>query len=401
MSDAIELLDPEPHTLTVEARAAVALKSSETEKHLLELAAKNKAIVAILDKPGREQAHGAAMELKRTRVAIENTSKAARDDATKFSKAVIAEEKRLVAIIEPEETRLLTLRDDWDDAMAAIKALAEKKERERIMAINERIAGLRGYVNLAQECRTSERIGALIEKLTAAEITAELYQEFETEAAAVKDAGLMRLGEIFNAKKADEDERARVKAEQEAAAEALRKQREALELEQAEAKRVADEAAAKAKAEADDLAAQRAAFQAEQEAARQAMVEQARQIAKERAEFLAEQAAAIAPASNAEPDQALAQTECAPLAIETVAPVFDVKCDINTGSDYSPQLNQMADLLGSEPLILSGQTLSIAIHPSSPPVNELIGAVATTFNVPMFVAAEWLTNAADEIAEYQ
>jgi len=68
MSQEIELLDPEPATLTVEARAAIALKSSDTELHLIAMAAKNAGIVAILDKPGREQAHGAAMELKRTRV---------------------------------------------------------------------------------------------------------------------------------------------------------------------------------------------------------------------------------------------------------------------------------------------------------------------------------------------
>ena len=379
MSDAIELLDPEPHTLTVEARAAVALKSSETEKHLLELAAKNKAIVAILDKPGREQAHGAAMELKRTRVAIENTSKAARDDATKFSKAVIAEEKRLVAIIEPEETRLLTLRDDWDDAMAAIKALAEKKERERIMAINERIAELRGYVNLALQCRTAERIASLLEKLTAQEVTPELYQEFESEAAIVKESALVRLGEILTAKKAEEDERARVKAEQEAAAEVLRKEREALDLAQAEAKRVAEEAAAKAKAEADELAAQRAAFEEQQETHRKAMEEESRRIADERAALEAAKTPKVL-----EEKQPIAPVESAQAAIETVA--------LSAG---------ITDLLDSMPMELTGQPLSIAIELPSPPVAALIQAVADTFGVSLNTAADWLTNAADEIANFE
>ncbi|MFM2253768.1 MAG: hypothetical protein RJB68_2105, partial [Pseudomonadota bacterium] len=153
-TQSIELLDAEPATLPVEARAAVALKSSETETQLRELASKNKAIVAIIDKPGREQAHGAAMELKRTRTAIQATGKAARDDATKFSKAVIAEENRLIAIIEPEETRLLALRDGWDTEQARIKAEKEAAERVRIMDINERIAHIQGYVSLALECRT-------------------------------------------------------------------------------------------------------------------------------------------------------------------------------------------------------------------------------------------------------
>lgn len=380
MSDGIELLDPEPEILTVEERAVVALKSTETEKHLVALATKNAGIVAILDKPGREQAHGAAMELKRTRVAIETTSKAARDDATKFSKAVIAEENRLVAIIKPEETRLLALRDDWDAAQAAIRAEAERVERARIMAVNERIAVLRGYVNLALECRTSERIGALIEKLTAAEITAELYQEFETEAAVVKEAALMRLGEIHAAKKADEDERARVKAEQEAAAETLRKEREALEQAQAEAKRVADEAAAKVQAAAEEMAAQRAAFEAEQEAHRQAMAAEAARLAAERATLEAAKAPeekATAPTVS-EPNVAAAHVESAQAATDSVA-----------------------DDQTTEVLVLTGEMLSMPMEPAAPSVNELIGAVATKFNVPMFVAADWLVNAADEIAEYQ
>jgi len=329
MSDEIELLAPEPATLTVEARAAVALKSSDTELHLIAMAAKNAGIVAILDKPGREQAHGAAMELKRTRVAIENTSKAARDDATKFSKAVIAEEKRLVAIIEPEESRLLALRDDWDAAQAAIKAEAERVERARIMAINERIAGLRSYVNLALECRTSERIQGLIEKLTAAEITTEQYQEFETEAAAVKDAGLMRLGEIFSAKKVEEDERARVKAEQEAAAEVLRKEREALDLAQAEAKRVAEEAAAQA--EADSKA-------------------------------LADYHAAITTPVEAVP---VAEPEAPPVSTELFDGVME----------------------------LSGQLMSIAMEPTPPNAEALIGVIATHFKVSDELAAEWLDSA--------
>ena len=379
MSQEIELLDPEPATLTVEARAAVALKSSDTELHLIALAAKNAGIVAIIDKAGREQAHGAAMELKTTRVAIEKTSKTARDDATKFSRAVIEEEKRLVAIIQPEETRLLSLRDDWDAAQAAIKAEAERVERARIMAINERIAGLRSYVNLALECRTSERIQGLIEKLTAAEITTEQYQEFETEAAAVKDAGLMRLGEIFSAKKVEEDERARVKAEQEAAAEVLRKEREALDLAQAEAKRVAEEAAAKAKAEADELAAQRAAFEEQQETHRKAMEEESRRIADERA--------ALEAAKNPqvlEEKQPLAPVESAQAAIETVA--------LSAG---------ITDLLDSMPMELTGQPLSIAIELPSPPVAALIQAVADTFGVSLNTAADWLTNAADEIANFE
>ena len=115
--------------LPPETRAVIAMNSSKTELDLRALATKHVAIVEIKDRAGREQAHGAAMELMRARTDIEKASKAARDDATKFSKAVIAEEKRLVAIVGPEEKRLKDLRDQWD----AVEA-AEKAERERIAA---------------------------------------------------------------------------------------------------------------------------------------------------------------------------------------------------------------------------------------------------------------------------
>lgn len=392
MSQEIELLDPEPATLTVEARAAIALKSSDTELHLIAMAAKNAGIVAILDKPGREQAHGAAMELKRTRVAIEATSKAARDDATKFSKAVIAEEKRLVAIIQPEETRLLSLRDDWDAAQAAIKAEAERVERARIMAINERIAGLRSYVNLALECRTSERIQGLLDKLIATWLAydyEEDFAEFGDEAQDVYNQTHQRLTALIGQKKDEELERARVKAEQEAAAEDLRKQREELAIAQAEAKRIAGEVEAKVRAAAEEMATQRANFEAEQESARKALALQALQVAEERASLeaakdpevkaVAEYAAAISA-----PNPAIAPVDIAPAAIETVA--------LSAG---------ITDLLDSMPMELTGQPLSIAIELPSPPVAALIQAVADTFGVSLNTAADWLTNAADEIANFE
>jgi len=392
MSDEIELLDPEPATLTVEARASVALKSSDTELHLIAMAAKNAGIVAILDKPGREQAHGAAMELKRTRVAIENTSKAARDDATKFSKAVIAEEKRLVAIIEPEESRLLALRDDWDAAQAAIKAESDRKERARIMAINERIVGLRSYVNLALECRTSERIQGLLDKLIATWLAydyEEDFAEFGDEAQDVYNQTHQRLTALIGQKKDEELERARVKAEQEAAAEVLRKQREELAIAQAEAKRIAGEVEAKVRASAEEMATQRANFEAEQESARKALVLQALQVAEERASLeaakdpevkaVAEYAAAISA-----PNPAIAPVESAQAAIETVA--------LSAG---------ITDLLDSMPMELTGQPLSISIELPSPPVAALIQAVADTFGVSLNTAADWLTNAADEIANFE
>ena len=57
----------------------------------------------------------ARIELKNARVSISKKGKELRDDANKFAKAVIAKEKELIAIIEPEETRLSELEEKVKD----------------------------------------------------------------------------------------------------------------------------------------------------------------------------------------------------------------------------------------------------------------------------------------------
>ncbi|MCT9071221.1 hypothetical protein N6G06_07570 [Cupriavidus gilardii] len=75
--------------LTLPQRAAVALGSAEHETKLKELAIKHADIVDIKNSAGRDQCHAAMMTLANARVAITKAGKEARDDATKFSKAVI------------------------------------------------------------------------------------------------------------------------------------------------------------------------------------------------------------------------------------------------------------------------------------------------------------------------
>jgi hypothetical protein len=223
-------------------RAALALQSSKTEQHLKTLATKHASITLVVDKAGREQAHGAAMELTRARTTVEKAAKEARDDATKFSKAVIAEAARLVAIVEPEEQRLKSVRDAWDAEQARIKREAEEKERARVLAITGRIAEIKGFDTLATQCRTAERVKALIDKLAAYDLSG--FDEFDAEAAQAHADAIKAMGEQFAAMTEREAEAARVKAE-----------REELERQQAEAKRQANELAAAQKAEADKLAA--------------------------------------------------------------------------------------------------------------------------------------------------
>jgi hypothetical protein len=120
--------------LTLPQRAALALESSKTEVRLRELVASTADMVEVLNKAARDQIHSAAMTYRDHRVTIEKTGKASRDDATKFSKAVIAEEARLIDIITPEEKRLLALRDSYDAKIEAEKQAKLAVERARVEA---------------------------------------------------------------------------------------------------------------------------------------------------------------------------------------------------------------------------------------------------------------------------
>jgi acetolactate synthase small subunit len=53
---------------------------------------------------------------------------------------VIAAEKELVAVIEPEESRLQALQDAWDAAREAERQAKIRAEQERVEAIQKRIA---------------------------------------------------------------------------------------------------------------------------------------------------------------------------------------------------------------------------------------------------------------------
>lgn len=235
-------------------RAQIALGSSKTEAALVALVGKHKDITEIKDKAGREQAHGAAMELMRTRTTIADLSKKARDDATKFSKAVIAEETRLIAIIEPEEKRLKALRDGWDEEQERIKREKAEAERKRLLAIGERITEIKGYAPLAQQCRTSEGVKRLIERLEALAI--EGFDEFESDAAMAKSVALETMGTILSSKQDTEAEAARLAAE--------RAEQERVRLEQEARQRQLDEQTAEIarqqKALQEAQAAQAAAF---------------------------------------------------------------------------------------------------------------------------------------------
>lgn len=201
--------------LTVIERAAVVLGTSEREKEMLALVAKSTDIVEIKNTAGRDQCHGAAMTLRTARTSIRKVGKDARDDATKFSKAVIAEEDRLVALIEPEETRLIGMRDVWDEAREAEKRAKLEAEQRRIAAIREQIGMILKYAHDAVG-HDSGSIKQSIETLTGLEITIEIFADLTGEAETARGTTLDKLCELHTATIAQEAEVARLAAEREA-----------------------------------------------------------------------------------------------------------------------------------------------------------------------------------------
>lgn len=258
--------------LSVIERAAVALGASECEKQLNALVTASKDITIVTNAAGRDECHASAMKATKARTSIAATGKDARDDANAFSKAVIAEEKRLIAIIEPEEIRLKALRDEWDNKIAAEKAEKERVDAERQAAIQSRIDVIRNY---PASCvlYTSAQIGEIINTLAESEISVDIFAERIDEAFYVMGQSIQQLESMLAGKKAQEELAAQVEAQ------CIENERIAASLaaQQSEAERVQREAlkaeAERQRIQAEELAKQRAELKAMQ-----------RQIAEQQAE---------------------------------------------------------------------------------------------------------------------
>ncbi len=371
-------------------RAALALNSSQTERDLLALATKHASIQVIKDKAGRDQAHGAAMEVKRARTTIERTGKEARDDANKFSKAVIAEQARLVAIIEAEERRLTALRDDWDAEQEKIREAAAAAERFRVEQIMGRIEAIRAFEGMARSCRTSAAVQRLLDSLEKVDLTG--MQEFEDQALHVFGVVTGSAQQILAQLQASEAERARIKAEHEA--EAAR-----LAAERAELERQRIEAAAKANAESDRLAKERAALEAariefEQRQKAHEARERAEQEARERAEQQAKEEAAEAG------KQAEASALSAAVALKSGQEVAE--SSHKAAEAKAVLINEDGDVplladLSATPELAEAPAPANDLSVSVPSAIQLIDVIAEAFGVSVRDAQDWLIQRAAEI----
>lgn len=209
-------------------RALIILNSSKTEADLKAMVEEAATIAEVKDKAGREQAHRVGMKLKTARTTIQKTGKAARDDATAFCKAVIDEEKRLIAITEGEEKRVIGLRDAFDEKLEAERRAAEARRAE----IMEKIEGIR-RLPLALAGASADEIAAEKEALEGFTPPPEVFGDLAEECSAALAEAVAQLTDLHARVLAQETAAAALEAQRRQVEEALAAERAALEAERA------------------------------------------------------------------------------------------------------------------------------------------------------------------------
>jgi len=257
--------------LTTIERAELALAFAETKTQLATMAGNSARIVSITNKAGYDECHGARMALKNTRVEIEKRGKAAREDATAFSKSVIAKEKELIDIIAPEESRLNSIQAAWDAEREAERQAKIDAERERIAAVERERLTLEQAE--ADRIRAEQQAAMEAQQAELDRQRAVLAAEREAQETAIAEQRRIAAAELAEQERLAAVERKRIADE-----------RAELEREQAEQRRIKAEAD---RVESDRLAKiERDRLDAEAKAAREA---ETKRLADEAARIRQEQ----------------------------------------------------------------------------------------------------------------
>lgn len=233
------------------------------------------------------QAKSDRRELVKFRTTLEAARKTEKAESLAYGRLVDSEAARIQGFADPIEIAYSKAIEDEEARIEAVAAAKREADRLRIEAIQTRIAEIKGYVVLAAECRTSDRVEELIEKLS--NLPTVGFEEFESVALEARTATITRLQAISDTKFVEEAEAKRVKVEQEAEAARLQAERQANEAaaahqreliakEQAENARKAAELEAQRKADADAQATKNA------EIAKKASEIEAQRVESERAQ---------------------------------------------------------------------------------------------------------------------
>lgn len=261
MENKSEVTEPSALPLVAtEQKVSTALDSLNREVKLKELVLQSKGITKITNNAGYQECHSKRIVLKDERIAIAKIGKEARDEANKFSKAVIIEEKRLIDVIEPEEKRLQAIQDAYDAEKEAKRKIAIELERARVYACQALIDSIRA---LPLQCvgLSSLQISQLIEQAEQFEIKDDL-EEFKENALNAKFEAIAKLKDMFLVTQLAE-QKAEQKAEQERAE--LERQKAEFEKQRAEEERLAEQRRKVAEDAAQELEKQRAELRLREE----------------------------------------------------------------------------------------------------------------------------------------
>ena len=311
-----------PIEQTVAERAANALSKAETEIQIKALVEESKPIVAVTDPASRAICHGSLMTLKNMRVLIQTRAKEGRDEAVKYSKAVISIEKELVALIEPEETRLAAIRDEWDSIKQREKEAAVAAEIARSAEIQRQIDGIRNWPLLASG-KTSEVVHLMLISAQSFPVSDEVFQERIEEAKSVLGVSIAALTGILAERKAHEAAQEQLKRDQEELAQLRAADAERERVAKIETDRVAKEAhdkqVADARAHAEQIRKDREENDRIAEEQRQANAAEAGRIAAARETLEREQKALLDAQKKPEPVKTSVRTVERPTATQIVA----------------------------------------------------------------------------------
>lgn len=222
--------------LTPMQRAEQALAFQTTRDQLKVLAAKSTSLVKVDTPDNLAAAKAAKATLVSTRTRIEKTGKAARDDANKFGKAVIAKERELIGLISPEEQRLGTLIDAEQRRIDEAEQAAREAEQRRAEQIRQTFERVRSLPALAANLDVAgiEQLIAEAEKLRddpshlPEDLQAAARYEGNVAAAACKAARDRRVQADADAAELEQLRRERAEREERAQANAAEASRAAL-----------------------------------------------------------------------------------------------------------------------------------------------------------------------------
>lgn len=149
-------------------------------------------------KPGMKLAKEARAEIRKPRFNVEKLRKAAKAPLLELGRMIDADAKSLT-------TELLTLETPIDTVIKA----EELRETKRVCGIKNLIDEIEGVLNVIERYNPSaEKIGEFINDVTAIEINAEAYMEFEADAIGKQQRVLQELRTRMAAKQTEEDDAA-------------------------------------------------------------------------------------------------------------------------------------------------------------------------------------------------